>query len=1100
MDEILSHKEFQLLKYKPGDKLPIKTLHFGIQQLFVARWIMRMYKRDMSNMIRCLFLIHDMGSGKTITSLYSSSENRDLYKLLGAGNIIVISFQKNTFMNELLSRPELGYISNDEYDKIKRLEQSMHTDYGLMNYNNYISYLKKRIMGLEGMIRFIGYQELHNMLFVNLQGGDEVSQEVLKLFSGAFIICDEIHNAYNSQEMNIYGAAIKYILNHYYGHEDEPTIIFMSGTPINNKPSEIIDIINLISKHTLKKSDFFSGEETERLLPGALGRISEYTSGYFSFYKNEDVAVIPRKIFDGVRHGALHFIRCDYTELQAKIINELKDKIGLEDHNIFDCVFPLSSGYFYKNNDFARIELESIDWKNKHGIDYNGQTLIGNILLHKNIKQWSQKYYTMLETLDKFILDDARRGKVLIYHEFINGTGVKLIEQILIANGYLSESGVITDKSRCSKCGKTFDIHKKLTTKIIHSTSLSSQTSDPIQIVSDSIFEESSESHIFEPIRFLSVYGELDKHRVATIMDLYNSEFNRDGYKYMILIGSEMIREGYNFKCVRELWIMHLLPHISAMLQLWGRAIRMYSHDLLPPEKREVHIKIFATPGEIERYERKMKNYQVIQEIMRVIHSNAIDTMFYYDLIKKSFLSKTSKTEIGLLPYDRRVFKYKHVKLDTYNVFYGEWEVEEIKKIIISLFIKSPAWSYADLYAAVRDPPFIQNIDYSKINEDNFILALGDMIYGTKPKIITKDGVNYKILSVTSRDDKPITYYVIYPVEEVTELPVGKKIENISGRAVVNYLSWLQPEITNKYINIRITENLINLNTNYDEMKRKFFNKYKDVAMLEIPQSTEIYGLDFHIRLIEESIMYIFNLLTHQNDIQSEYHEFYFKMAHFYNKIDLIIYANMLPPKYVTFYDKYIEGVIDIDQLLISNLSNASSSSLSSFEITGINKYIKQQRGKRVAANLLPVGHMLTTTSTKFVEPKLYTPQGWFMAKDFIMEREEFKENDIIIGYYSRIENSINFKFKLRPPLHKIEKKSDRRELEKGMVCETINKPKLEQIAKELGIIATGTNIALCDHIKELLLHRELKERNKYRRGKIPTRTRWCYLQYEAHH
>lgn len=1083
-DEILSHKEFKILKYKRGDKLPIKDLQYSIQQMIVARWIMRINQRAM---LRRLFLVHDMGSGKTIGSILASNEHRQLYRLLGGGNIIVLSFQRATFMKEILSRPELGYITYDEYNKLQNLQAAATNEYNQIALANYISFLKKRILNNESIIRFIGYRELHNMLFTNLQNIEEVSKNILAMFANAFIICDEIHNTYNSQTMNIYGEAIKYILRYYEGTDEAPNIIYMSGTPISNKPSESIDMLNLISPVDLKKADFFKEGDVEKLLPGALGRIASIASGYFSFYKNEDPLLLPRKIFDGVRHGALSYIECNYTKHQAEIIEKMNDRIGLEDHNLFDAVLPLSSGVFYKNADFNRVHLESVDWKNKMEINYNGHTIVGNILNKKNIRRWSEKYWMMLDELEKTIADSSRRGKMIIYHGYIDGTGIKFIEQILIANGYLSEGGIVTARTLCSKCGLAFELHKK-TDKLISSTSLPPKHDKKINI-----------DHVFEPIRFLSIYGELDKTRIETIMDMYESPQNIEGHKFMILLGSEMIREGYNFKCIRNIWSMHLLPHISALLQLWGRAIRMYSHDQLSPEKRTVYIKIFATPGERQRYAKKLDNYKVIQSIMQVINRDAIDSSFYYDFIKTSFL-KQGENAIGLLPYDQRKLKHVPIKLDTYNVFYGEWEIEEIKKIIISMFIISPAWSYKDLLAAVRDPPFIQNIDYNQISEDNFIMALGDIMYGLRPRIIIKNNIAYKIICVSSELKKNI-YYVIYPVNKISDTPIGIKIENLNGQAIVNHLSWIQSSTSNKQINIPITTNLLNLNTNYNEMKRRFFNKYQNMTIMEMPQSTEVYGIDFHIRLIEEAITYVFGLLTNIIEHRSEYHEFYFKMLHFYNKIDLIVYANMVPPKYAVFYEKYIIAPNeDNNQLLISNISNISSSSISSFEIIDVNNYLNTVKGKSIEANRLPVGHMLTINAVKFVEPKLYTPQGWFIAKDFIIKHETFPENDIIIGYYSRIENSINFKFKLRPPVHKIVQKSDRRELEKGTVCETISKNKLEDIARQLNIISTGTNIVLCERIKETLLHRELKERKRYDSGKQPSRVRWCYLQNEPNY
>ena len=65
--------------------------------------------------------------------------------------------------------------------------------------------------------------------------------ELLNEFKNSLIICDEIHNVYNSIDKNNWGVALQYILNYH------PSIraVFMSATPINNNPSEVIELLNL---------------------------------------------------------------------------------------------------------------------------------------------------------------------------------------------------------------------------------------------------------------------------------------------------------------------------------------------------------------------------------------------------------------------------------------------------------------------------------------------------------------------------------------------------------------------------------------------------------------------------------------------------------------------------------------------------------------------------------------------------------------------------------------------------------------------------------------------------------------------------------------
>ena len=99
-------------------------------------------------------------------------------------------------------------------------------------------------------------------------------------------------------------------------------------------------------------------------------------------------------------------------------------------------------------------------------------------------------------------------------------------------------------------------------------------------------------------------------------IDKFNSLENLEGTRYRLLIGSKIIREGYNFKAVRHQFITTLPNDIPTLLQVFGRVVRRNSHISLPIEFRNVKIHILVSTnseGKIEeselcRYKRKFKN------------------------------------------------------------------------------------------------------------------------------------------------------------------------------------------------------------------------------------------------------------------------------------------------------------------------------------------------------------------------------------------------------------------------------------------------------------------------------------------------------------
>ena len=117
----------------------------------------------------------------------------------------------------------------------------------------------------------------------------------------------------------------------------------------------------------------------------------------------------------------------------------------------------------------------------------------------------------------------------------------------------------------------------------------------------------------------------------------------------------------------------------------------------------------------------------------------------------------------------------------------------------------------------------------------------------------------------------------------------------------------------------------------------------------------------------------------------------------------------------------------------------------------------------KIPADLLPVGHFIDEI------PKFYNNGEWFESPEYLSDRTEYIENDIIVGYDYKIKNSVNILFKLRPPIQKNANQSDNRKLEKGTVCAYKNKLYLKNIAKKLDVELDGdkNNVtSICSRIR----------------------------------
>lgn len=1055
------NKEFGQLKFQTGEPVFTDDLRLGVQQLFVTRWM------DPNHQKQILFMKHDTGSGKTIGSLSAAASYIEMYRKLIGGSIIIVGFQKNTFINEMLSKPDLGFITHFQYDRLMQLKTKADRGIELFQqeYKNYRVWLKKQIASSRfgGVVKFFGYKELGNILY-NDKG--QINQTLLDLFENSFVICDEIHNVYNSLEQNNYGETLQTIFDYFHNTNKPIKILLMSATPINNKPSEIVDLLNLLvptrlrGGKLLEKVDFF---HDETLKAGALDRIRALISGYFSFYINNDPALTPtyRITGDPMHYGRkkisyLRFVKCKPGAEQVKILRKFA-RIPIDGHGMLDIVFPDG---IYTNQDIEAIAVKSSAWKSQHELDY-ADTAFGNILALQNLPRWSGKYYKMVQDVIAHTKIDA--GKLMLSHEYVHGTGVKLIAEILRTNGFIGVGSVPAANTRCVVCSIAKSTH-------------------------------AASGHEFIPARFAVIHGEIPNKNIKTAITKYNAPANDRGHNIKILIASKMIREGYNFTSVRGLWVMHSPPNISALIQLMGRPIRRYSHVTLPVEDRNVEIRIYVTTGGTadymnRKYYTKIEEYKVIQRIERVIHESAVDSDMYIEEISKSF----NNTGLGPLKYavKRRPRKYR-VNDYMYNIFYGDWEIHEISRLIMSLFSRTPVWSYANLWKQVRNSPFLMNVDPASFSEENFIIALYKLVYGddydVNPTLIVINGVKYRISYASG-------LYILFPARDISKPSAfGENVAHLRGLPDMDYNTWLSYNMIENFGKIDITNKLKTLNISYTEMKRKFYEKFRDVDFQRIPLETEIYSIDFHIKFIEEAIGYVFNLLTGKIG-RSEYHYFYFKMLHFYKQIELIIYASELPTEYFAMYKDYISDRDPGNNFLMTTISN--SSSIPSFEIKGIESFLTRKINK-VPARLLPVGHFLRKEVDAHVVPRLYKPSGWYEEPEFSKDYPIRRENDIIVGFYQKNDSGINPKFKLRNPRHKIKQHSDYRLIEKGVVCATKKKSEIIKIAKQLGVDTVGSNNDVCNRIKINLMSRELKERNKYRKGLLKEPVRWFYLIFEA--
>ena len=1207
------------------------------------------------------------GAGKTVSSIEVAMEFiqqfMDNYRISErvdrTPEVFIIGFSRQIFIREFMKRPEFGFVTREEILKEAQMRANAvsGSTFDRDELARFHSEVKKRFSkkSMGGLIKFYGYKEFFNRLFIftpdglerlsqklGIDGLDRSSLTEDQLLMGiaegwvglnvdlvdaminGLLIFDEFHNVYNSSEINNYGIAIRIMLMlhdkpdlmlQWCKIKDERVVerlhgsllraLFLTATPINNSPTEIIDLLNMLvrldkiqgyykavgakdwqTRIRLDKDDFF--EDSRNLKRGALEHIAQLVGGSVSYLSDTNPAYFPTYEFLGeeirIPTGLLNrrissyrgkvipylrFVRCPMSALHLKTYRAVyTGTLPPDGQMLLDMVLPNPEGGIglFKTRDI-KYGLRSAPsaWKAKYGIDIETQTvganqktdvLTGSLFESRNLATYSNKYSRLLANLILNLKNDG--GKGLINHQLVRMSGTLCIEEILQRNGILNEYSEPLDTTLCSKCGIARKIHK---TKL----------------------------HEYIPARYIMLHSDIDKAVQERSVEKFKSADNINGYNYRWVLGSKIINESMDFSEIQSIELCSVPDNYATLLQIIGRGIRKNSHIRLPPEKRHVNIRIYTSsiPGnndlsyEERKYLEKGMDYLVIQQIERIFNSEAIDAPINRDIIFPPG-STHSHDKIGQLPFEisksfgpfwkqvvehKRIITPRDVDTDTWNVFFAKDEIELLIYGIKRMFLEvSTVWTYEDLWNRIRNPPFMMGVNTSLFDEECFAIALGYLTDSDtmEPKqnwldsLFDPDDRAIKTSSGVGRIVWLSPYYMLVPLRS-TDVATLLGVNQASSIPEIDIDSWYRPGELRSSMKLDITKQLQTSSASYEQLKMRFYKKFHNLPVSSFPLGMEIYGMDFHIRLVQDAIKYCFNIMVDPTMHFSELHTFYFKLLWFYDRFDLILYASDLDGS--KLQDPY-KPFITRTNVKYGIHGRKISKTLRPGEFTGknrLNAFLQQSRAKsaglskpinldklneflgrtktpsaarslardgrkierdptwhvpnrkninKVFANLLPVGHFLNPSgfSQTVSIPIMYNPdyknqvgaKEWEPRTEFasIVDSGTLKENDILIGYYDKNPNSVELKFKLRQPVHLMEKHDDSRMQERGSACSTRKKEELYEILKLLEIDEHEDNIrSMCDIIKLELMRREILEHKK----PADKRVKWFYFHFENH-
>lgn len=730
--------------------------------------------------------------------------------------VCVLGFNTSeTIKADMLKFPELGYVTEFEVKELNRMlieNDPRHTQYSAMLHRR----ISDKVTG--GYYRFYGYREFVNNLFIITDKGitnkitlqeifatsDEPSKleeyvsknyvrvnvELLNSLKNGLILCDEIHNVYNSMESNNYGSAIQYVLD--VLHEDAPRAIFMSATPVTGNASEIIDLLNLLTPRIkLKRSDYFY-KDTDgiyQLKSNALDDITKLTIGKVSFLIDTDLDLYPKRIFDGKIVDGIPYLKltvCEPSDYHRNTIKQEKNLTYAQQvKTLYDITFPNpeSDEYgLYNSSDLvSKLQKANMEWRNRIGIDtYNedGVSVItGSFLKEENIGKYSTKYHDLLvSVLD--LIKSKSNGKIMVFHYNVQLSGVVLLQELFKMNGFIDETAEPNNSTLCVVCGIPLSDHDS-TTNIL-------------------------EIHPFKPCRFIIAHSNINKMTMKRNIAKFNDISNLNGSEIKMIIGSRIIQEGLNFKAIRYQYILSLPINFPILIQVLGRVVRKNSHIDLPVDQRDVHIRMYANDIELPRYRHKAREYLVIQEVERAIRINAVDNFMNY---KKLSTDEDTLESLEFRP--RNIEKPQIVTkyFDAYN--YNAEEITIITRILTLLFNIRPVWILDDIITAIKEININYNTDLFDIN--NVELAIHKM---TNVHHIGRYYINTQELDIECYFRKKI-------INPMIDINISQFYSKTSSSRLYNSIM-----------------------STYED---RFLNNYIELSLISLPE-------EFHIELLKQIV------------------------------------------------------------------------------------------------------------------------------------------------------------------------------------------------------------------------------------------------------
>ena len=558
-NELYQYKEFNLpvTIHKPTTEEEVKQIVHDNDKLTMNLTTYQMFVRNfISNYTpyNGMILFHGLGTGKTCSAITICEEYRNYLKksgkqqriyILSMSSAITENFEYQLFNETQLEKINDKWVCNSCIGN-KFLQEIDPYQLVTMDKPTLVKLIKAQI---NTYYIFSGCVGFANDVTSNLLNKNEYAKNkyIKDKYEGALFILDEVHNIKEDKEPNSFSSAMSTIVE-----ITTVKLLLMTATPAFNSCQDFVFLSKLLNKND--KLPFIDDVKTifnsnDDFVEGGEEVLTQHLHGYISYVKGENPYSFPYRIYPTIKytHPSNSKYQLQHLQIFPVLLSESQSQKYIDvmetvkGQDLLGHVALQMTLITYPEDTTSIGDAMRIDKEEKRELPSFSYKNTNHFFDHDRLNEYSGKLFQIQTVMKEF------EGIGIVYVKQIK-EGICPVAIALEAMGY------------------------KLVDKYNHRTNICSNYNKKDNGKNYTVLNPSLNINIQEMISII------------------NDKSNDDGNRIKIVIITDALSEGVDFKNIRQMHIVNPWWNLSQIEQIIGRAVRFRSHKDVAFEQRNVEI------------------------------------------------------------------------------------------------------------------------------------------------------------------------------------------------------------------------------------------------------------------------------------------------------------------------------------------------------------------------------------------------------------------------------------------------------------------------------------------------------------------------------